>query len=103
MNDFLAAIPWRLASLAALIVGIVSFAVAAADVWTALEHVGAAFVVFFLIGTIARAMLSAGGRRTDPAPAPHTPPRPMPGPRGEPAKTESAASEGMDSSEPGSP
>jgi hypothetical protein len=57
MIDCLNTLPWRLASLAALIVGGVSIATGATDVWTGLERVGIAFVAFYVIGAVAKMLL----------------------------------------------
>ncbi len=56
MNPFVERLPWRVAALAGLIVGGVSFA-AAVDVWTCLLRVGAAFVLFGLGGLALRSAL----------------------------------------------
>jgi len=60
MNEFLNALPWRLASIAALAVGIVTLATGAADAWTGIERVGIAFFVFFVIGSFAKSLLAVG-------------------------------------------
>jgi len=62
MNGFLNTLPWRLASLAALVVGIVSLATGAADAWSGLERVAIAFVAFYLIGSVAKTLLVVGER-----------------------------------------
>ena len=56
--DFLGALPWRLGSLAALLVGVVSFASGAADTWVVLARVGMAFAAFFVVGWLVKAVLS---------------------------------------------
>jgi len=56
MNPFVEHLPWRVAALAGLVVGGVSFA-AAVDVWTCLLRVGAAFVLFGLGGLALRSAL----------------------------------------------
>lgn len=65
MSDFLMALPWRLAAAAALIVGGVSFATGASDVWGVLTRVGIAFAAFFILGAIARSVLSATSPHPD--------------------------------------
>ena len=64
-------LPWRVAALAGLLVGGISLATGA-EVWTCLLRVGAAFLLFALIGLVLRAALQQGtvpsattGRRFD--------------------------------------
>ena len=57
MNDFLQALPWRLAALAGLVIGIVSFIGAQVDFWFGVGRVAAAFALFFVIGSVARTLL----------------------------------------------
>lgn len=56
MNPFLEHLPWRVASLAGLMVGAISLATGA-DVWTCLLRVGAAFFLFGVLGLGLRAVL----------------------------------------------
>ncbi len=56
MNQFLEHLPWRVASLAGLMVGAISLATGA-DVWACLLRVGAAFFLFGLFGLGLRAVL----------------------------------------------
>ncbi len=57
MNDFLQALPWRLAALAGLVIGIVSFIGAQVDFWMGVERVAVAFALFFVLGCVARTLL----------------------------------------------
>ena len=66
MNPFLEHLPWRIASLAGLMVGAISL-VTGADVWTCLLRVGAAFFLFGTLGLGLRAVLRQS--------APAAPPR----------------------------
>ena len=66
MNPFLEHLPWRIASLAGLMVGAISL-VTGADVWTCLLRVGAAFFLFGALGLGLRAVLRQS--------APAAPPR----------------------------
>ena len=66
MNPFLEHLPWRIASLAGLMVGAISL-VTGADVWTCLLRVGAAFFLFGALGLGLRAVLGQS--------APAAPPR----------------------------
>lgn len=59
MNPFLEHLPWRVASLAGLMVGAISLATGA-DVWVCLLRVGAAFFVFGVLGLGLRAVLRQG-------------------------------------------
>ena len=58
MNDFLSALPWRLAALAALIVGGLS-AINGVDAWVGLERCGLAFAAFLALGNLAKGLLRA--------------------------------------------
>lgn len=58
MNDFLSALPWRLGSLSALIVAGLS-AANGVDAWVTIERCGIAFVAFWCMGSLAKALLSA--------------------------------------------
>jgi hypothetical protein len=62
MNEFLNTLPWRLASIAALAVGIVTLATGAADAWGGVERVGIAFAAFYIIGSVAKALLAIGAQ-----------------------------------------
>jgi hypothetical protein len=62
MNDFLSALPWRLAALAALIVGGLSV-VNGVDTWVGLERCGFAFLVFWALGSFAKGLLRAAEPR----------------------------------------
>lgn len=62
MNDFLSAMPWRLASLAALVVAGLSI-VNGADTWVVIERCGIAFGAFFCLASIAKALLEAADPR----------------------------------------
>ncbi len=62
-SDAFDALPWWLAALAALIVGVLTMA-SAGDVWASLIRSGIAFVVFCVIGFIARQFLKATASRT---------------------------------------
>ena len=67
MNPFLEHLPWRVASLAGLMVGAISLATGA-DVWTCLLRVGAAFFLFGLFGLGLRAVLRQSVAVTPPPP-----------------------------------
>lgn len=69
MNQFLEHLPWRVASLAGLMVGAISLATGA-DIWTCLLRVGAAFFLFGLVGLGLRAVLRQSAAVTPPPPAP---------------------------------
>jgi hypothetical protein len=69
MNPFLEHLPWRVASLAGLMVGAISLATGA-DVWTGLLRVGAAFFFFGVLGVGLRAVLRQGVS-SPPPPADH--------------------------------
>ncbi len=56
MNQFAEHLPWRVASLAGLMVGGISLATGA-DAWTCLLRVGAAFLLFGVLGLGLRAVL----------------------------------------------
>ena len=69
MTDFLERLPWRLASLAGLLVGIASL-IAGTDSWVSLLRVGAAFLIFGGLGTALRALMrSPAPRETGAGPA----------------------------------
>lgn len=70
MNPFVEHLPWRVASLAGLMVGAISLATGA-DVWTCLLRVGAAFFLFGALGLGLRAVLKQSA-----AVAPPPPPKP---------------------------
>ena len=55
MKDFVAALPWRLAALAALLVLILCWT-ARIDLWVALERACLAFIVFWLLGAFGRTL-----------------------------------------------
>ncbi len=59
MNQFVERLPWRVASLAGLMVGGISLA-GGVDAWGSLLRVGAAFLVFGLLGLGLRAVLQQG-------------------------------------------
>jgi len=71
MNPFLEHLPWRVASLAGLMVGAISLATGA-DVWTCLLRVGAAFFLFGALGLGLRAVLRQGVAAPPPAADRHT-------------------------------
>ena len=58
MSDFVSSLPWRLAALAALVVGGLS-AANGIDAWIDLERAGFGFAAFWVIGSIARSVLRA--------------------------------------------
>lgn len=62
MNDFLSALPWRLAALAALIVGGLSV-FNEVDTWVGLERCGIAFAAFWALGSFAKGLLHAAEPR----------------------------------------
>ncbi len=66
MNPFLEHLPWRVASLAGLMVGAISLATGA-DVWACLLRVGAAFFLFGLFGLGLRAVLRQSAAAAPPA------------------------------------
>ena len=70
MNPFLEHLPWRVASLAGLMVGAISLATGA-DVWTCLLRVGAAFFLFGVLGLGLRAVLQQSSADRPPAAKPH--------------------------------
>lgn len=71
MKLFVEHLPWRVASLAGLLVGGISLATGA-DVWNSLLRVGMAFLVFGLIGLGLRAVLRQSASVTPPSsPADH--------------------------------
>jgi hypothetical protein len=72
MNPFLEHLPWRVASLAGLMVGVISLATGA-DVWACLLRVGAAFFLFGALGLGLRAVLRQSAAVTPPPPAPTKP------------------------------
>lgn len=59
MNPFVERLPWRVAALAGLIVGVLRLA-GGSDVWNSFLWVGAAFLVFGLLGLGLRAALLRG-------------------------------------------
>ena len=58
MNHFVERLPWRIASLAGLLVGGISL-LTGAEPWTCLLRVGAAFAVFALAGFALRLLLQS--------------------------------------------
>ncbi len=70
MNPFLEHLPWRVASLAGLIVGTISL-VTGADVWTCLLRVGIAFFLFGILGLGLRAVLRQSAATTPPPAVDH--------------------------------
>ena len=56
MDDFVERLPWRIAALAGLLVGGVSWW-RGADLWVSLARVGVAFAVFWLLGWGLRAVM----------------------------------------------
>jgi hypothetical protein len=66
MNPFLEHLPWRVASLAGLMVGAISLATGA-DVWACLMRVGAAFFLFGALGVGLRAVLRQSSAAPPPA------------------------------------
>jgi len=68
MNPFLEHLPWRVASLAGLMVGAISLATGA-DAWACLLRVGAAFFLFGLLGLGLRAVLRQSAAAAPPPPA----------------------------------
>ncbi len=70
MNPFLEHLPWRVASLAGLMVGGISLATGA-DVWTCLLRVGAAFFLFGVLGLGLRAVLRQSAAVTPPPASDH--------------------------------
>jgi len=66
MNPFLEHLPWRVASLAGLMVGAISLATGS-DVWVCLLRVGAAFFLFGVLGLGLRAVLRQGVAAPPPA------------------------------------
>ncbi len=73
MNSFFQHLPWRVASLAGLMVGAISLA-SGVELWTCLLRVGAAFVVFGVFGLGLRSVLQQSASVTPPK----TPPKPHP-------------------------
>ncbi len=71
MNPFLEHLPWRVASLAGLMVGAISLATGA-DVWACLLRVGTAFFLFGAFGLGLRAVLRQSAAVTPPPAEPHT-------------------------------
>ena len=69
MNQFLEHLPWRVASLAGLMVGAISLATGA-DIWACLLRVGAAFFLFGAFGLGLRAVLRQSAAVTPPPPGP---------------------------------
>ena len=63
MNNAFDSLPWLLASISALLVGVASM-VSGAIVWEALARAGLAFVVFGLIGAVVRRILAAQPKDT---------------------------------------
>ena len=59
MNQFVERLPWRVAALAGLTVGAISLA-GGVDAWGSLLRVGAAFLLFGLLGLALRAILQQG-------------------------------------------
>ena len=70
MNQFVEHLPWRVASLAGLMVGGISLATGA-DVWSCLLRVGAAFLLFGVLGLGLRGVLRQGGAPPPVPPADH--------------------------------
>lgn len=70
MNLFVEHLPWRVASLAGLMVGAISLATGA-DVWICLLRVGGAFLLFGVIGLGLRAVLRQSASVTPPHPPDH--------------------------------
>ena len=66
MNQFVEHLPWRVASLAGLMVGAISLATGA-DVWSCLLRVGAAFLCFGGVGLGLRAVLRQSVSVTPPS------------------------------------
>lgn len=66
MNQIVEHLPWRVASLAGLLVGAISLAIGA-DVWACLLRVGAAFLLFGLVGLGLRAVLRQSASVTPPS------------------------------------
>ena len=67
MNPFLEHLPWRVASLAGLMVGAISLATGA-DAWACLLRVGAAFFLFGALGVGLRTVLRQGVATPPPPP-----------------------------------
>lgn len=64
MNHFVERLPWRIAALAGLLVGGVSWA-GGADLWICLIRAAAAFVVFAFLGVILRNIMTQPPARKD--------------------------------------
>lgn len=73
MNSFFQHLPWRVASLAGLMVGAISLA-SGVDVWACLLRVCAAFVVFGAFGLGLRSVLQQSESVTPPKTSAHPPP-----------------------------
>ena len=71
MNPFLEHLPWRVASLAGLMVGAISLATGT-DAWACLMRVGAAFILFGALGVGLRTVLGQGVINSPPSASPRT-------------------------------
>ena len=69
MTDFLERLPWRLASLAALVVGAARLS-AGTESWVCLQWAGVAFLIFGGLGLALRALMRGPVSGTQPPAAP---------------------------------
>ena len=69
MNSFLQHLPWRVASLAGLMVGAISLA-SGVEIWSCLLRVGAAFLFFGAVGLGLRSVLQQSASVIPPKPVP---------------------------------